>query len=232
VTVATALVTGASRGIGLAITRQYAAAGWRVLATCRSPEIAAPLQELGRTHPGKVELLRLDVEDHDRIRELSSLLKDERLDLLVNNAAWAPRGETLESARPASWEKAMRVNAFATLAMAQAFVEHVARSDKKTIVTIGSQIGSIAETQGGGKYAYRASKAAVNMVVKTLALDLSPRGIVVACLHPGWVKTALGGPDAPLSPEESARALMAQIDRLTPAASGRFFDIDGREIPW
>lgn len=226
------LITGASRGIGLEFVNQYARAGWRVFATCRNPQAAAALLEAQRQHPDSVSIELLDVGDHAQIESLGSRLKGERLDLLINNAAGGERRVHLADVTYESWERSMRVNAYATLKMAQVFLEQVANSRKKTIVTISSQMGSLTENDSGKRYAYRVSKAAVNMIVKTLSVDLSDMGILVASLHPGWVKTDMGGPEAPLSIQESVAGLMKVIEGLTRAKSGRFFNYDGAEIPW
>lgn len=228
----TALITGTNRGIGLELATQYAHAGWRVFATCRKPQTASALKLLQRQYPETLFIERLDVANHAQIERLGGRLKGEALDLMINNAGWSERCVGLADVRYKPWERALRVNTFATLKMAQVFLEQVAKSKKKTIVTISSQMGSIGENQDGTRYAYRVSKAAVNMVVKTLSVDLRPRKIKVVSLSPGWVKTALGGPDALLTKTESVNGLRAVIDGLTLADSGRFLSYDGREVPW
>jgi NAD(P)-dependent dehydrogenase (short-subunit alcohol dehydrogenase family) len=225
------LITGASRGIGLELASQYAADGWRVLATCRDPAGANALLEVRERYPRRLFVHALDVAEEAQIEELGRHLREDALDVLINNAGWALRQRTLAETTLAAMERAMRVNAFATLKMSQVFAPHVARSRKKTIVTISSQMGSITENDGL-RYGYRASKAAANMIVKTLALELAGHGIVVASLHPGWVRTDFGGADAPLSAHESALRVRELIAALTPAKSGGFFAQDGREIPW
>lgn len=226
------LITGASRGIGLEFVNQHARAGWRVFATCRNPQAATALREVQQQYPHAVSIDALDVGDHAQIESLGSRLKGESLDLLINNAAWGERRVNLADVTYESWERSMRVNAYATLKMAQVFLEQVARSRKKTIVAISSHMGSITENDSGTRYAYRVSKAAVNMIIKTLSVDLSDMGILVASLHPGWVKTDTGGPEAPLSVRESVAGLMKVIGGLTRAKSGRFFTYDGVEISW
>ncbi|MCP6761200.1 MAG: SDR family oxidoreductase [Fischerella sp. CENA71] len=228
----TVLITGTSRGIGLELATQYAADGWCVLATCRNPKTAKVLQKVQRQYPDTVYLHALDVGDHEQIERLGTFLREESVDILINNAGWGEKCATLADVTYESWEKSMRINAYATLKMAQVFLEQLARSRKKTIVTISSQMGSIAQNYSGTRYAYRASKATVNMIVKTLSVDLSPKGIVVTSLHPGWVKTDLGGSRALISVQESVSGLRQVIGRLTQAESGRFFAYDGTEIPW
>ena len=228
----TALITGSNRGIGLELVRQYAAAGWRVFATCRKPNTAAALRSIQRRFPETVFIEALDVGDHAQIAKLGRRLKRESLDLLINNAAWCERHVHLADVKYNAWEQSMRVNAFATLKMAQVFLEQVARSEKRTIVTLSSQMGSITENKNGTRYAYRVSKAAVNMIVKTLSVELLPRQILVVSLNPGWVKTALGGWHALITPAESVNGMRAVIDGLTLADTGRFLSYDGKEIPW
>jgi NAD(P)-dependent dehydrogenase (short-subunit alcohol dehydrogenase family) len=228
----TALITGTNRGIGLELATQYARAGWRVFATCRKPQTASALKVLQRQYPETLFIERLDVANHAQIERLGSRLKGEAIDLLINNAGWSERCADLADVRYKPWERALRVNTFATLKMAQVFLDHVAKSKKRTIVTISSEMGSINENTNGTRYAYRVSKAAVNMVVKTLSVDLLPRKIKVVSLHPGWVKTALGGPDALLTKTESVNGLRSVIEGLTLADSGRFLSYDGKEIPW
>lgn len=184
------------------------------------------------THPATVRVYALDVADHDQIESLGGRLRRDSLDLLINNAGWGDRRAQLVDVTYPSWEHAMRVNAYATVKMAQVFVDQVARSTRRTMVTVSSQMGSITENDSGTRYAYRSSKAAANMIVKTLAVDLAPRGIIVVSLHPGWVRTGMGGPDAALAVGDSVRAMAAVIDELTVSRSGRFLDHHGREIPW
>ena len=228
----TVVITGGNRGIGLGFATHYAEAGWRVIATCRDPAAAASLRRLRSRHPGAVQIRALDVADHAQIEGLAGHLDGTGVDLLINNAGWGDRRAELADVTYESWERAMRVNAFATLKMAQVLVDRVARSAGRTIVTLSSQMGSIGENDSGTRYAYRASKAAANMIVKTLAVDLAPRGIIVVSLHPGWVKTSLGGPGALLSVEDSVRAMATVIDGLTAGDSGQFLDHRGRRIPW
>jgi NAD(P)-dependent dehydrogenase (short-subunit alcohol dehydrogenase family) len=228
----TVLITGASRGLGLEFAFQYATLGWRVLATCREPSSAASLRELQAQHRRHVTLHPLDLSDPDQVEHCGRELGGQAIDVLINNAGWAERGRGLGDTTYQAWEQSMRVNAFAILKMAQVFLESVACSQSKVIVAITSQMGSLTQTTAGSKYAYRASKAAANMVVRTLAADLAPRGITVVSLHPGWVRTDLGGSLAPLTAAESVRAMLQVIAKLTVATSGRFFNYDGGEIPW
>jgi NAD(P)-dependent dehydrogenase (short-subunit alcohol dehydrogenase family) len=230
----TALITGASRGIGLEFCRQYAADGWRVLACCRHPEKSDSLAKLAAQYPGLIEIHALDVADHAQIDRLAQPLENESIDLLINNAGVYPDSDKRGFGHTdyAEWMQAFRINTMAPLKMAETFAAQIARSEQKTIVTITSMMGSIADNGSGGSYLYRSSKAAVNMVVKSLAIDLKPSGITAVVFHPGWVKTDMGGPNALISAEQSVSGMRQVIGRLALADSGKFFGYDGQVIPW
>ena len=230
----TTLITGASRGIGLEFCRQYAADGWRVLACSRLPEKADALNRLAAQYPELIKVHALDVADHVEIERLAQLLADESIDLLINNAGIYPDSDKSGFGHTdyAEWVQAFRTNTMAPLKIAEEFATQIARSRQKTIITITSKMGSIADNGSGGSYLYRSSKAAVNMVVKSLAIDLKPLGITAVVFHPGWVKTDMGGPNALISAEQSVSGMRQVIGRLTMAESGRFFGYDGQEIPW
>lgn len=229
----TILITGANRGIGLELARQYASDGWRVHACCREPERADALRLLHGASGGPVAIHRLDVTDGARIRELAAELHDHPIDILLNNAGvHGAHGESLGSLPESDWLEVLRVNTIAPFRMAEAFVEQVAASERKIIAAISSKMGSIDDNTSGGRYAYRSSKAAVNMVMKSLAVDLRVRGIIAVALNPGWVRTRMGGAGAPLSVERSAAGIRAVLDQVTPARSGLFLNHDGSVIPW
>lgn len=226
------LVTGANRGIGLEFVRQYAADGWRVFACCRDPDAAEHLRALAREADG-VSIHRLDVGAFDRIDALARELDGQAIDVLVNNAGvYGGRPQDLETLDYDAWAEVLRINCLAQVRVSRAFLEHVARSERKVIVAITSKMGSIADNTSGRGYIYRTSKAALNAAMKSLAVDLAPRGIAVAVLHPGWVKTDMGGPDALIGVAESVAGMRAVIARLGPATSGGFFGYDGALIPW
>jgi NAD(P)-dependent dehydrogenase (short-subunit alcohol dehydrogenase family) len=230
----TAMITGANRGIGLEFCRQYAADGWRVLACSRYPEKSDALNKLAARHPEQIKIHALDVADHVQIERLAQVLVDESIDLLINNAGIYPDSDKSGFGHTdyAEWIQAFRINTMAPLKMAEAFATQIARSEQKTIVTITSKMGSIADNSSGGSYLYRSSKAAVNMVVKNLAIDLKPIGITAVVFHPGWVKTDMGGPNALISAEQCVSGIRRVIARLTIADSGRFFAYDGLVVPW
>ncbi len=225
----TCLITGANRGIGLEFVKQYAADGWRLHATCRRPDDAAKLSEIA----GDVLVHALDVTDFARIEALARKLAGEPIDLLINNAGiYGPRVTPYDGVDYAAWAEVLRVNTMAPVKVSAVFVDAVAKSELKRIVAISSQMGSIADNSSGGSYIYRSSKAGLNAAMKSLAHDLAGKRIAVAVLHPGWVRTDMGGSGASIDPFESVAGMRQVIDGLRPEASGRFFAYDGRELPW
>jgi NAD(P)-dependent dehydrogenase (short-subunit alcohol dehydrogenase family) len=231
--VPTALVTGANRGIGLELTRQYLREGWRVIATCRFPPEAESLQALAADFPERAEIHALSVTDWRRVTGLSQLLEDRAIHLLLNNAAVRHMDAYhLGKIDPDAFLDAVAVNALGALKVAEAFVPQLSRAGKSTLVMVSSNLGSISKNRQGGDYAYRASKAAMNAVMRSLAVDLEGKGITVISLHPGWVRTDMGGKHAPLSPEESVTAIRKVLSRVGPEDSGRFLRFDGHEELW
>jgi NAD(P)-dependent dehydrogenase (short-subunit alcohol dehydrogenase family) len=222
----TIFVTGAGRGLGLEFVRQYAQAGWRVIGTVRGAAAAAELAALS------AEAMTVDVSDMNEIKTLRSRLASERIDLLVCSAGISGRrGMALGSFDYAEWEKVLRVNLLGTAAVIEALVENVAASERRKIAVMSSRLGSISETRGM-TLPYATSKAALNLLARGLAVQLAPRGILVVALHPGWVRTDMGGPAAPLAPEQSVRGLRTLLERVRPEDSGKFFAYDGSVVPW
>lgn len=227
-----ALITGANRGIGLEFARSLSADGWGVRACCRNPDKAKALRALAEKSGGEVTVHRLDVTDGLKVASLARELAGESIDLLLNNAGvYGPRGGFGHTDYD-EWLPVFAVNVLAPMRMAERFVEHVARSERKMIVNLSSRMGSVAENTSGGAYIYRSSKAALNMVVKSLSIDLAERGIAVVAFHPGWVQTDMGGAGADVTPEQSVAGMRDVIDRLDSRSTGRFYAYDGREIPW
>lgn len=225
----TVLITGASRGIGLELARQYVAEGWRVMAACRDPGGATALSALlpaSALHP-------LDVRDGASVAALASALRGVAIDVLINNAGvFGPQTQGLTLDDYQGWLDTLAVNVLGPFRVVQALAPNVAASRRRLVATLSSLMGSIQDNTGGGHYAYRSSKAAVNMVIRSLALDLTAQGLTLVALHPGWVRTDMGGPMAPLSPEESVRSLRQTIASLKPEHNGGFFNYDGRPLPW
>jgi NAD(P)-dependent dehydrogenase (short-subunit alcohol dehydrogenase family) len=223
----TVFISGANRGLGLEFARQYARDGWRVIATSRSVEKAGALRALG----SGVSVHALEVTDFAAVAALARRLDGESIDVLIANAGiYGPRDMTPASIDAAGWGETFRVNTMAPLALAGAFHAQVARSAQRKAVAITSRLGSIAANNEGGLYAYRSSKAALNAAWHSFALD--HRDIIATVLHPGWVRTDMGGQSAPLGPEESVAGLRRVIAGLGQADSGGFFGYDGNPIPW
>jgi len=222
----TVLITGAARGLGLDFTRQYAANGWKVHACARNHDALKGIE--GDIHPHTLE-----VTDYDAVTALAKTLSAEAIDVLICNAGiGGQRGNTpLGAVDPAAWRQVFEVNTLAPLMMAQAFVEHVARSTERKLIAISSILGSIAGNTGG-RYIYRASKTALNMEWSCLARDLAPRGVICVALHPGWVQTDMGGSTATLTIEQSVPPMVKTIAALTPSDNGRYLQYDGTELPW
>ncbi len=230
----TVLITGASRGLGLELVRQYGAEGWGVLACARAPQKAADLQRLAAQSDGRVAVHPLDVTDFAAIDALAGQLAGRAIDILISNAGtMGARGSAFGSIDFAEWDDIFHLNAFAPLKMAEAFAGHLARSSEKKMIAISTIMASMTKNNMGGFYAYRASKAALNAIMVSLSLDLSRRhGIIAATLHPGWVRTDMGGSRADIDPATSVAGMRRVIASLTKEGAGRFWAYDGSELPW
>ena len=229
------LVTGAGRGLGLAFVHHWAARGARVFAAVRDPARAEDLHRLADERPDRVTVLPLDVTDEAAIEEMVGTIAadgDGRLDVLVNNAGVSPRGEEFTNLDAERMGDVFRVNAIAPMIVARHCAPLLRRSDHPRIANISSAMGSLADKDYGRHYSYSASKAALNMLTRAAAADLKQERIVVTALHPGWVRTDLGGPNAVLTPEESVAGMTRVIDELGPAASGEFLTWQGDHHPW
>jgi NAD(P)-dependent dehydrogenase (short-subunit alcohol dehydrogenase family) len=224
----TVLITGASRGIGLALARACHASGRRVIATCRDPVGAHALQAMAGPD---FAVEALDIADSAAVRTLAGRLSGETIDILFQNAGvYGGDRQSRTDMDADAWLETLRVSVIAPFEVATAFEPHLKRSTSGRLVALSSQMGSIASTSTGA-YAYRSAKAALNRVLRLMALELAGSVIVVP-VHPGWVRTDMGGSGADISADESAAGLLALADRLTPADSGRFWNWDGRELPW
>lgn len=219
----TLLITGAGRGLGLELARQYAADGWQVIGTVRDGKGAAALENLGAS------AITLDVSDFAAVRRLKVATP---IDILFCNAGIiGKRGAALGSFDYGEWEKLLRVNLLGAAATIEALVDNVAVSGKKLIAVMSSRLGSIGESSGH-TLPYATSKAALNLLAKGLSASLAPRGITVLAVSPGWVRTDMGGAGAPLSPEASVSGLRKVLAGATTADSGRFIAHDGTPIAW
>jgi len=229
-----ALITGASRGIGLEFVRQLAERGARVYATCRTPARATGLQQIAERSGGRVCIYELDVADPASIARLRASLHADTdgLDLLINNAGVYPRGEHFGSLDPDLMISILRINSLGPVLVTQALLELLTAGNAPKVINITSQLGSLARKTGGGSYSYSGSKALLNMYTRAMAAELRPMGIIAVPVHPGWVQTDMGGSGAPLTVRESVQALLSLIDHLQMGDSGRYLQWDGSELPW
>ena len=222
---ATVLVTGCDTGLGVEFARQYAADGHRVFATCLDPLIANETNAIR----GNIEVVKLDITDHGAIEALAQKLSKDAIDVLLNNAGIGrphpPFGET----DYLFWRTILETNLIGPMKMAETFVEHVARSDNKSMAFVSSRMGSIALNNSGGSYSYRSSKAGLNMIVKTLAVDLAHRHICVLALHPGWAMTE---PGARVPVAESVAGMRGVINRAGRHHTGSYVTYNDQPLPW
>jgi len=222
----TVLITGANRGLGLELARQLAAQGQAVIGTARDAADARELAALaGRVEP-------LDVTDAGSVAALAGRLDGVPIDILVNNAGVFDRRDTaIDTVDFDAVQRTFAVNAFGPLRVVQALLPNLRAGQRKLVVNMSSELGSI-EDSNGRWYAYRASKSALNQFNRVLSAELAPEGFTCVVLHPGWVRTDMGGPAASLSPEESVRGLVGLIAALQATDNGRFYDFRGRPLRW
>ncbi|MDO8289172.1 MAG: SDR family oxidoreductase [Parvibaculum sp.] len=225
----TVLITGASRGIGLELTRQFLHLGYNVISTYRnsaSSELAALSSE------GSLTLFNLEVTVSDSIAEFAHNISNVSIDILINNAGViGPIEQALETIESADWLRTLAVNTIAPLLVSRSLIGNLKKSSNPRIITVSSQMGAL-NRESTGMYAYRSSKAALNKVMQVLAIELKEQGIVVCPVHPGWVKTDMGGPDAEISVSESAAGIVDLVRNLTMKQSGKFLTWQGEEHPW
>lgn len=226
------LVTGANRGIGLEFVKQYAGEGWRVFAVCRDPAKAMELNDLAKASGVKVTVHEAEVTDPKAVARLAAELKGQPIDLLLNNAGVAVRDAmSFGDSNADSWLKAFNVNCIAPTKVAEAFLPNLLAGEKRIVAMMSSRLGS--HTYNTGSWlAYRATKAALNSVVRTMAAELQPKGVLTVALHPGHVATDMGGASAPVQPADSVAGLRKVIAGLTPKTSGSFYDYTGAELAW
>jgi NAD(P)-dependent dehydrogenase (short-subunit alcohol dehydrogenase family) len=225
----TILITGCNRGIGLELTRHYAGAGWRVIATCRDPDAAEALASI----EGDVSIHALDVGDGAAVAALAKELDGTAVDVLFSNAGRLGNREAqgFGGIDYDSWREELEVNLIAPVRLCEAFVDHVADSEQRKIAIVSTAMASLTDA-GSGYYPYRSSKAGLNMAIRAMAIDLAPRGITVTAFHPGWVSTDMGGPSAPVTPPEAAVGMAGVLDGIPDNDTGLFLRYDGTSIPW
>ncbi len=229
----TIFITGASRGLGLEFARQYLADRWEVIAASRNPRTARALQQLEGDYKGALTVVEVDVANTASVKSAAARMQGRAIDVVINGAGvFGHAGQTIGSLNYDDWIQVLEVNVLGPARVCEAFLGQVSQSERRLIVTITSGMGSLADNTSGGSILYRTSKAAVNMLMRTAAIDLKTRGITCVVLNPGWVKTDMGGPNARLTPEQSVSAMRRLISKLGPKDSGRFYNYDGREYPW
>jgi NAD(P)-dependent dehydrogenase (short-subunit alcohol dehydrogenase family) len=229
----TYFITGCNRGLGLEFVQQLLARGERVIATCRDIATATDLTALTLEHSGQLSLVEMDVSDEASMREAVALLNDEAIDVFINNAGvYGPRDANFGNVDGPVMAEVLYTNAVAPVLLTQLLIDNVRKGSGKKLVYVSSKMGSIADNGRGGSYIYRSSKTALNSVVKSLALDLAPEGIATVTLHPGWVRTDMGGPNGLIDAPESVSGMLNVIDGLSVANTGQFFNYDGSTIAW
>lgn len=226
----TVVITGTNKGIGLELTRRFSEAGWRVFAGCRNPDQTVELSELANGRD--IQIRKLDVTNAGDVSALQHELADHTVDVLINNAGimGGDRQSVTEMDYDA-WRDAFEVNTIAPFRMATALRSNLKRSANGRVVTISSQMGSL-NRKSKGAFAYRTTKAAVNKAMQVLALEFEPDNITVCPVHPGWVRTDMGGPNADITVDESADGLFSLITNLAKNQSGRFWTWEGDEHDW
>ncbi|WP_293903156.1 SDR family oxidoreductase [Phenylobacterium sp.] len=228
----TILITGANRGIGLELARQYTEAGDRVFATCRAPAEARDLTLLAGGAGGRLTVHAMDVGDAASIAACAKAVGDTPIDVLINNAGiLGGKSQTLESIDFDAWIDAFKVMTIGPFRTVQAFLPNLKAAPAAKVMTVTSQLAA-STWPFGGSYAYSSAKAAVNKVMQTLAKDLKTQNIAVSMIHPGWVKTEMGGAGADITAEESATGIRGVITGLTSDTSGKFYKWNGEIHPW
>jgi NAD(P)-dependent dehydrogenase (short-subunit alcohol dehydrogenase family) len=227
------LITGANRGIGLEMVKYSMQQGWRVFACCRNPHNADSLFNIAQLSNGQISVHIADMQELSTLQALSYELRHDPIDMLINNAGiYGSDKNKFGAVDVESWLQSFQVNCIAPLKMVEAFAEQLLMGKGKLVACMSSKMASMADNGSGNSYIYRSSKAALNAVVKSLSIDLKEQGIISVALHPGWVKTEMGGANAEITARECVEQLFAHLSSLTLDDSGRFIDIDGSDIPW
>jgi len=238
------MITGASRGIGLEFVRSHAADGYQVYATCHSLANADRLKALQAEGRGNIDIIEMDVTNGEQVKAVAARLKGKPLDLLINNAgsvepvfygSGAYEGKDdpdLRNYDYDGWLDLLKTNLLGPARVCGAFVDNLATGERPVAVNLGSTLSSIGPTWQAGRYAYRTSKAALNMLTRSAGEWYQKRGIILVTISPGWTRTEMGGPKATNSPEESVKGVRNVIVGLTMADTGKFFNFNGQILPW
>ena len=227
------LITGSNRGLGLQMVKQSVKNGWRVYACCRDPGAADELVKVASLTPGQVSVHVLDIADTAQIQALAYELRNTAIDWLINNAGvYGSMDHQFGNTDEIDWLNTFKINTIGPMKMMESFIPNLELGQEKKIATLSSKMGSMDDNGSGGSYIYRSSKAALNAVIKSSSLDLKDKGIVSLALHPGWVRTDMGGPNGEIDAPESIEKMFATIEAATLNESGSFYDIDRTIIPW
>ena len=226
------LVTGANGGLGLGFVTNYLGKNVNVVSTTRDIKSSRELLSLKERFPDNLEIFELDLLKESAGDTLANFLGERPIDILINNAGIGITNQHFEAVSPKPWLEVLKVNLIAPLMVTQSIIDNVKKGVDKKIYFLSSQLGSIEDNTSGGMYIYRSSKTGLNQVVKSLSVDLKPQGITVVSLHPGWVKTDMGGPNAPVSIDESIEGMTQVIHTTDIRDTGRFLNYDGKELPW
>ena len=226
------VITGANRGLGLGFVKNYLAKNVNVVSTTRDLKRSKELLAIKERFPNNLEIFELDLLKESAGYTVANFLGDRPIDILIINAGVGSNNQYLQAVSPKPWMEVLKVNLIAPLMVTQSIIDNVKKGSDKKIYFLSSQLGSIADNTSGGMYIYRSSKTGLNQVVKSLSVDLKPQGITVVSLHPGWVKTDMGGPNAPVSIDESIEGMMNVIETTNINDSGRFLNFDGKELSW
>ena len=225
----TVLITGTNKGLGLEFVKQFAIEGYQVIACTRKINKKDELHQLQEKFK-TISICKLDIANFSSIDQFAKLFK-KPIDILINNAGVYP-DSSVDHVDYKAWLNAFKINTLAAFKMTKAFLPHLKKGRLKKIASLTSKMGSIDDNSGGGEYIYRSSKTALNMVMKSLSIDLKPYDLSVITLHPGWVRTDMGGPNGLIDVDESVAGMKRQIDKLTIRTSGQFIAYDGKKIPW
>ncbi|NVJ60433.1 MAG: SDR family oxidoreductase [Gammaproteobacteria bacterium] len=226
------LITGCNRGLGLEFCRQFLEAGWKVTATCREPEHAKSLSEL-KSKYSALSIKQLFLDEPSSFDSFTSELGTQPVDLLINNAGtYGGTPQALDNCDPEQWQHTFLVNSISPILLTRAVLENLRLSKDPKVAFLTSKMGSIGDNSSGRSYLYRSSKAALNAAIKSLSIDLREDNIPVIALHPGWVRTDMGGPNGLIDATESITGLRQRIQQLSLSNSGCFVDYAGNAIPW
>ena len=227
------LITGANRGLGLGFTKKFLEKNVKVFCTTRNISKSNDLMKYQKKYPNYLEICELDLIAENSSNVLTNFLNERPIDIFINNAGIiGDSNQHFKGVSSNSWLEVLKINLIAPLLITQSIIKNIEISNDKKIYFISSKVGSIDDNRGGGMYIYRSSKTALNQVVKSLSIDLKPLGISVISLHPGWVRTDMGGPNALISVDESINGMMSVISNTNIKNSGQFLNYDGSEIPW